>query len=337
MTARLRILVLGGTSWLGGTVASLAVARGHEVSCLARGESGAVPSGARHVRADRWLPDAYEDVVGDEWDAVVDVSWQPALVRSALSALAPRTRHWIYVSSVSVYADHSVPLADESAALLPPWSGSGEATLQEYGEAKVSCETACAEVIGSEGLLVARAGLIVGYGDRSDRFGYWPGRFARAADGDPILVPPADMSVQVVDVVDLAAWLVRAAEEQTSGTYDAVGPSLPFEAVTSACARAAGSSPALVAVEEEWLTSAGVVPWAGPDSLPLWVPTATHGGMRTRTGEAARSAGLTCRPLQETVDDSLRWELELGLARERRAGLTPSREAALLREAADRF
>jgi nucleoside-diphosphate-sugar epimerase len=231
---------------------------------------------------------------------------------------------------VSVYADHAAPEADESAALLPAWSGSGPAAGEEYGEAKVSCETACAELFDPARLLVARAGLIVGYGDRSDRFGYWAARFARSADDGRVLVPPIDMPVQVIDVVDLAAWLVRGAEERVAGTYDAVGRSLPFGEVASTCAAVAAVDPALVEAEEDWLTSAGVAPWAGPESLPLWLPTATHGGMQSRTGRAARAAGLGCRPLTETVADCLRWEREQGLGRDRRAGLTPAREAELL-------
>jgi nucleoside-diphosphate-sugar epimerase len=236
----------------------------------------------------------------------------------------------VYVSSISVYADHSVPGGDESAELLPLWSGSGEANGEEYGEAKVSCETACAELLDPSRLLVARAGLIVGYGDRSDRFGYWPGRFARASHGEQVLVPPKDAPVQVVDVVDLAAWLLGSVERQVSGTYDAVGPSLSFGDLAATCAAAAGVEPDLLAPGEEWLVAEGVTPWAGPDSLPLWLPRATHGGMVSRSGAAVRRVGLESRPLQETVDDSLRWEQEQGLGRDRRAGLGPGREAELL-------
>jgi hypothetical protein len=237
----------------------------------------------------------------------------------------------VYVSSISVYADHSIPGGDESAELLPLWSGSGEASAHDYGEAKVSCETACAELVDPTRLLIARAGLIVGYGDRSDRFGYWPGRFARASRGEEVLATPKDMPVQVIDVVDLAAWLVASAERRVSGTYDAVGPSLSFGDLAASCAAAAGVEPDLVDPGEEWLVAEGVAPWAGPDSLPLWLPLTTHGGVVSRSGAAVRRAGLECRPLQETVDDSLRWEREQGLVRERRAGLSAERETDLLR------
>lgn len=243
MTAPFRLLVLGGTSWLGGALAALAVGRGHHVTCLARGESGTVPAGATHVRADRWSPGAYRGVSNQDWDAVLDVSWQPELVRAALTALAPHSRHWVYVSSISAYADHATPDADESAALLDAWRGSGEAGVEAYPSAKVSCETSCRALVAHDQLLIARAGLIVGYGDRSDRFGYWPTRFARASDGDEVLAPPPGMAVQVVDVVDLACWLLDAAERRLAGTLDAVGPAVTFTDVLAACADVTGVDP----------------------------------------------------------------------------------------------
>jgi 2'-hydroxyisoflavone reductase len=333
MAQGLGLLVLGGTSWLGGVVAAESVSRGHDVTCLARGESGSVPEGARHVRADRWSPTAYDDVRGRDWDAVVDVSWQPDQVAPALAELAPRTRHWVYVSSISVYADHSVPDADESAALVEPWAGSGEIGREEYAGAKVSCETKCRQAVETDRLLVVRAGLIVGYGDRSDRFGYWPARFALAADGDPVLAPPADQPVQVVDVLDLARWLVDSAERGTSGTVDAVGDQLRFGDVASACVRASGVDPVLAQPGEAWLSETGVNPWAGPESMPLWLPLGQYRGMVTRSGERARRAGLSSRPVLDSVTDALRWEKELGLARPRQAGLTRVRERELLARA----
>ena len=243
MTAPFRLLVLGGTSWLGGAVAALAVERGHHVTCLARGESGTVPAGATHVRADRWSPGAYRGVSNQDWDAVLDVSWQPELVRAALTALASRSRHWVFVSSISAYANHATPDADESAGLLEAWPGGGEAGVEAYGSAKVSCETSCRALMADDRLLIARAGLIVGYGDRSDRFGYWPTRFARASDGDEVLAPPPGMADQVVDVVDLACWLLDAAERRLAGTLDAVGPAVTFTDVLAACADVTGVDP----------------------------------------------------------------------------------------------
>ena len=329
MTGQLRYLVLGGTAWLGGAVAARALAEGHDVTCLARGESGDVPPGTTFVRGDRWEADGYDGVADQDWDVVVDVSREPEQVRSALAALAPRTRHWVYVSTISVYAEHSEPDADESAALLPAWTGTGSAPPSAYGQAKVSCETACRDHLAEERLTVARAGLIVGYGDPSDRFGYWPSRFARGTADDRVLVPPLDSPVQFVDVRDLAAWLVDAGARRTAGVFDATGPRRCFADVASACASAAAASPALVDPGEPWLLAQGVAPWAGPDSLPLWVPS-EDAGHNARSARAVQAAGLTTRPLSESVEAALRWETELGLARERRAGLSPAREAELI-------
>ena len=130
------LLVLGGTAWLGREVARQAIGRGHSVTCLARGESGAVADGAVLAAADRRQDRAYDQVRDREWDAVIEVSWQPGLVRSALAALAERTGHWTYVSSVSAYASHEAVDADESAPLLPAAAGE-EVGAEQYGEALV--------------------------------------------------------------------------------------------------------------------------------------------------------------------------------------------------------
>lgn len=328
-----RILVLGGTAWLGRTVAARAAADGHEVTALARGHSGAVPDRVRFVAGDRWHPDAYDAVRGEDWDVVLDLGREPALVRSALAALSHRADHWIFVSTISVYSDHGAPGADESGALLPAWTGAGAAPAEVYGEAKVSCETACRAAMAAHRLSIVRPGLIVGYGDPSDRFGYWPARFARSGPGEQVLVPPPATPVQVIDVEDLAAWLVDLALRRLGGTFDAVGPPVTFAEVVQACAAVTDRSPELVDPGEHWLVEHGVTAWAGPDSLPLWVPGADYAGHAARAGAAARAAGLRNRPLVDTVADALRFEQDRGLDRPRKAGLSPERERSLLAEA----
>ena len=140
------LLVLGGTSWLGGAVARDALARGHRVTCLARGEAGTPPEGVTWVRADRREPGAYDQVALRDWDAVLDVSWQPEQVRSALAAVAAHARHWLYVSSCSVYSDDATPGTDESAPTHPPYAGTGPADIETYGPAKVACEQGTAGI-----------------------------------------------------------------------------------------------------------------------------------------------------------------------------------------------
>lgn len=319
------LLVLGGTSWLGGLVARHGLARGLEVTCLARGESGSAPSGVTWVRADRSEASAYDEVAGSSWDLVVDVSWQPGFVRSALAALSGRAGSWAYVSSISAYADGLAAGSDESAALFPALVGDS-ARMEDYGPAKVACEEAVLSAF--PGALVARAGLLIGYGDRSDRFGYWP---ARLSVEGPVLEPPRDQPLQVLDADDLAAWLVAAGLAGTSGTFNAVGPPVTVGHALDASAAAAGTHPLWHETSEEWLLEHGVNPWMGPESLPLWLPAEDHGGMAV-SDAAAVAAGLTRRPLADSAAAALAWEREQGLDRDRRAGLSRAREAELLAE-----
>nr|WP_254281352.1 NAD-dependent epimerase/dehydratase family protein [Frigoribacterium sp. VKM Ac-2836] len=330
------MLVLGGTAWLGGEIVSAALARGHEVTCLARGSSGTVPDGARFVASDRGTPSAYDAVLatGQRWDAVVDLSRDASHVREAVAVLEPASASFVFVSSVSVYADTATTGADESAALV-------DADESDYGGSKVAGERAVVETFGVDRSLVVRAGLIGGPGDHTGRTGWWPLRFAGGAGSsgaDPVLVPDVPgLEVQPVDVRDLSAWIVASVERGLSGTYDAVGDRQSLTDHLAAARQITGHTGEVVPVDETWLEAHEVAPWAGPRSLPLWVPVTTHAGFGARAGGAGRAAGLVPRPVHETLRDVLAWELSRpGPVGPHGAGLTPGDERDLIAAARDR-
>jgi nucleoside-diphosphate-sugar epimerase len=327
-----RILVLGGTVWLGRSIATTALDHGHHVTCLARGGSSDPPDGAAFVRADRDQPDAYDEVVRAEWDVVVDVSRQPGQVRRAVEALADRAGRVVFTSSASVYADHGTPGDDETAAVLPALDGDVMETMATYGEAKVACEQHVRRAFGPSRSLVIRIGLIGGPGDIFGRSGYWPLRFSRpAADDGTVLVPDAPaLPTQVIDVRDLAAWIVDAAAAGLTGTFNATGETIPLADHLEVARAVAGHTGPLAPVDQEWLLAHGVEPWMGERSLPLWLPLPEYAGFSARDSSAARAAGLVTRPLADTLADTLTWELVSGPDRPRLAGLTAEEERRLL-------
>ncbi len=215
--------MLGGTAWLGRTVAEEALRRGHDVTCLARGSAPA-PQGATFVTADRDADDGLAPVADTEWDAVVDVSRQPGQVRRSVRDL--HTAHHVLVSTGNVYAAFDALEQDEDSPLREPLDGDVMEDMETYGEAKVACEQA---VLGSGTLAtVVRSGLIGGPGDASGRTGYWPWRFAHPVAEEVVVPDDPDFPTAMVDVRDLAAWVVSVVEERTGGAFNATGPTTPL-------------------------------------------------------------------------------------------------------------
>lgn len=322
-----RVLVLGGTRWLGRAVAEAHLARGAEVTCLARGASGAVAPGARLVTGDRDRDDAYAALEG-EWDELVDVTRLPAHASRALDALADRTRHWTFVSSVSAQRLEGAPVgADEDDELVPE-----DPTGEEYGGAKAWIERVARERLG-ERLAIVRPGLIGGPGDESDRFGHWVARLALAGDG-PVLVPAREQPTQTIDVRDLVDFLVARAPHRQD-VVNAVGPDGTLHALIALAREVAGHTGELVAATDEELEAADVGVWMGPRALPLVLPAALASHAQ-RSSARYRAGGGAHRPLRATLEAVLADERARGLDRASANRLSRADELAVIDSLASR-
>jgi nucleoside-diphosphate-sugar epimerase len=331
-----RLLLLGGTKFLGRAVAEAALARGDELTLFTRGQTNPelFPE-AEHLRGDR--DGDLRALEGRTWDAVIDPSgYVPRVVRASAELLRDAVEHYVFVSSVSAYAEPFAPGFDETA----PTRGEPqtEQVMEEYGELKASCERTLEEVMPGR-VASIRAGLIVGPHDPTDRFTYWP---RRVAGGGRVLAPGRpDRQVQFVDARDLGEWMLRVADDRTAGPFTATGPVPPVTMgdVLETCKRVSGSDAEIVWVDEAFLLEREVGPWM---ELPLWIPESDpeDGHMQEADVSRAVAAGLRFRPLEETVRDTLAWAQEVDvtaapLAGGRSfpaAGMEPGRELELLAE-----
>jgi 2'-hydroxyisoflavone reductase len=330
----MKLLVLGGTVFLGRHLVEAALARGHEVTLFNRGQHEArTPEGILFPQVEklRGNRDGGLDVLkGRRWDAAIDTSgYVPRLVRASAELLAEQVEHYAFISSISVYADFSKPGLDESAPVGKLEDETTEEhTGEAYGPLKALSEQA-AEAAMPGRVLVIRPGLIVGPFDPTNRFTYWP---HRVAEGGNVLAPGRpERVVQFIDVRDLAEWTLRMVEARHTDTYHATGPdySLTMQQLLETCKTVSGSDARFTWVSDEQLLEAKVGPWM---ELPLWIPEndpESVGFMRVNCGKAI-AAGLTFRPLIETVRDTLTWDATLPPDAERKAGLKREREVELL-------
>lgn len=325
-----RILLLGGTRWLGRTLAETALASGHRVTCVARGTQ--VAPGAMLVRADRDVDDASATWAARDWDAVIDVATGPGHVRRAVRDLAPHAARYLYVSSCNVYASLAADGIDEDAPLRDPLAADTMASPDDYGSAKAACEQAVLAGFGPDRTIVIRPGLIGGPGDPTGRSTYWPLRFARPSNpAGRVLVPDApQQKAAVIDARDLASWAVGLLERGGHGIFNAAGESLPLAAHLDVARRVAGHTGPLVAMPGPLLDAQGVGQWMGPRSLPLWIDDPEARGLGALSTARARDAGLELRPLSETLADALAWAVRTDAPTVTGAGLDDAEESALL-------
>ncbi|MFI4964368.1 MAG: NAD-dependent epimerase/dehydratase family protein [Caulobacterales bacterium] len=340
---KLRVLILGGTGFIGPHQVRYALARGHEVTIFNRGKQPqAWPGRVEELLGDRNTGDL-KALEGREWDVCIDnPTTLPFWVRDAGQVLKGKVGQYVFVSTISVYASNDIP-SDETAALA---AYEGADPLAEtaktlgakpalYGPLKAVSEAEARRQFGAEATTIVRPGLIVGPGDQTDRFTYWPVRLANPEGrwGAEVLAPgDGGDPVQFIDARDLAEWIVRMAESGTPGVFNATGPARPLTMKPFLRQVAAGvqARPRYVWVATPFLDEHRVSAWS---DLPVWVPGQgeTTGFHRRDIGRAL-GAGLTYRPLTVTAADTLAWFRTLPAERQAtlRAGLAPDREAALL-------
>jgi nucleoside-diphosphate-sugar epimerase len=304
----MKLLVLGGTKFLGRHAVAHALEQGHEVTTFTRGQTNPelFPE-AEHLNGDR--DGGLDALRGREWDGVIDTSgYVPRIVRQSAELLRDAVQRYVFVSTISVYGEPD-ELEDPAT----------ENIQEHYGALKRACERVVDEVYGERGTSV-RAGLIAGPYDATDRFTYWARRLAA---GGAVLAPGVPQQpVQVIDVRDLAAWLVQVAISGPGGTFDATGPQLTLGEMLE---RLRGSS-TLEWVDGAQVLDAGVTPWS---ELPFWLPDPESWSLMERDNADAVAAGLACRPLEETARDTVEWDAaEPG----ERPTLTREKEAAILSE-----
>lgn len=311
----MRLLVLGGTRFVGRAVVTAALDAGHQVTTFNRGLSGADLPGAQPVRGDREQVKDVGAVAGrGPWDAAIDTSgYVPRNVLDVAQRLVASADRYVFLSTVSVYEDWPVkPLTDQSAVLAcPPDAGPefGEDVEDgptRYGYQKPGCEAAATTVFGAERTTVLRPGVVLGPQEYVGRLPWW---LRRIAGGGRVLAPGApDRTVQPIDVRDLAAFVLRTVENGLSGSYNTCAPRdwATFEQLLRACVRSTGSDAALTWVPDEWLVANGVRQWS---EMPLW--RTFPGVWQVDTAKAER-AGLRCRPIEETVLATWRWLVENG-------------------------
>ncbi len=326
----MKILILGGTVFLGRHLVDAALARRHEVTLFNRGQSN--PDLFPDVEKLRGNRDGDLSALrGRRWDAAIDTcGYVPRVVRASAELLAGAMQHYTFISSLSVYADTRQPGIDENAPVgALPDETVEDMTGETYGPLKALCEQAVERAMPGR-VLNVRPGLIVGSHDPTDRFTYWPIRVARGGD---VLAPGRpERAVRFIDVRDLAEWIIRAIEQNLTGVFNADGPDYPLtmRQLLDTSKAVSGSDARFAWVDEKFLADAGIVPWS---ELPLWIPESDPEAVGFFAFDCSKAirAGLTFRPLEGTVRDTIAWDATRRVDREWRAGLTAEREAELLK------
>jgi 2'-hydroxyisoflavone reductase len=331
----LKILILGGTRFLGLHMTAYALERGHTLTFFNRGKTKT----DRYPEVERIKGDRNGEIDGlknREWDAVIDNSgYVPRHVKLSAELLAPKVKQYVFVSSISVYPNFAQPRDEKSEVGKLPDESVEKVDGETYGPLKALCEQAAMQAFEGRGSVI-RPGLIVGPDDNTDRFTYWP---ARAARGGEFIAPglPTD-AFQIIDVRDLAAFSIHAIENSVTGTYNVVSDpdDFKFGELTDACVASAkkrakpAAAPRAVYLPVDFLEKHEVAPWS---EMPAWLPAkGDEAAFAGTSNAAARAKGLKITPLSKTVDDTLAWHLARPAEEQAKlkAGIAAEKEAAVL-------
>lgn len=326
----MKVLILGGTVFLGRHIVTAALHAGHDVTTFNRGTN----SLEEQNKVENLIGDRTGDLsvlAGKSWDAVIDTcGYAPQVVAKSAAALKNAVGSYAFISSISVYKGFPTEGMDETARVKSIEDGD-EA---EYGSLKAGCEQEVEKAFG-DGALIIRPGLIVGPYDPTDRFTYWPTRVSKggrvAAPGDP------EKNIQFIDVRDLAKWTIHLIETKTTGIFNATGPQEPLTMRTflNECNAVGGNFAQFVWLSDEKVLQAGVAPWM---DMPLWIPASDEEYQYFQSMDCtkAHKAGLKYSPLSATIKDTLKWDASRAPSDERKAGLRPEQESKLLALADDK-
>lgn len=324
----MKVLILGGTIFVGRYIVEAALARGHEVTLFNRGKTDSALFGnVERIMGDRFQ--SLEALTKRSWDVVIDCSaYVPQAVRNSCNALKSNCDSYVFISTGSVYKDKSKPgISEDNETLVPKNPDSLEWNDDTYGEMKSGCEVVVQDHF-KERALIIRPGVVVGPHDPTDRFTYWP---VRINDGGTVLAPGApDRPVQFIDGRDLGAWTILLSESKANGIYNAIGPDyqLTMFKLLTECKSVSHSEAEFIWVTDEQLFQHKVEPWS---EMPFWIPANSEtSGMALRNNNKAIESGLTFRPLKETIADTLNWWQAEKAGCALKAGLSKEREAQIL-------
>ncbi|MFN8399766.1 MAG: NAD-dependent epimerase/dehydratase family protein [Anaerolineales bacterium] len=322
----MKILIIGGTRFIGRHLVTSARARGHEVTLFNRGKSN--PGLFRRIQNIRGDRERDLDQVSGQWDAVIDTcGYLPRIVRLSAEALKDKVSKYVFISSVSVYNNFSkIGIKESDAVGTLADESVEEITGETYGPLKALCEKTVQDVYGARSLII-RPGLIVGPHDPTDRFTYWPLRIAKGGD---VLAPDRpDAMAQFIDARDLADFIIRILDQNVSGTFNAVGHPVTLNTVFETCKRISKSNANFKWAPVDFLEKNNVAPWS---DMPIWVPeVGDDAGVSHVDVSKAEAAGLTFSPLTDTIKAIYDWEFERPADYELKAGLKPERETELLK------